>query len=370
MSPTAPAAASQARVYVALSGGVDSAVAAWLLREQGLAVRAIFMKNWEEDDRVGHCHAAEDLHEAEAVCAKLGLELDTVNLSADYWERVFSHFLDEQRAGRTANPDVLCNPEIKFGALLEHAHALGVGTLATGHYARIAPHGDDRKLMKGRDANKDQSYFLHRLDQSQLNHALFPLGELTKDEVRSLARRAGLPNHARQDSTGLCFIGERPFGDFLGRFLPESPGPIVNLGGETLGIHKGLAFYTLGQRQGLHIGGRTGSSGEPWYIAEKRVASNTLVVVQGDHPLLYRSELIASDPHWIGSTPTGTLHCSAKCRYRQPDEACTVEPQADGRLRVCFTLPQRAPTPGQAVVFYDGDICLGGAVIESVGLPT
>ncbi len=353
------------KVIVGLSGGVDSAVAALLLLEQGYRVEGLFMKNWEEDDAGGQCAAADDYRMARAVCEHLGIGLHAANFSAEYWERVFARFLAEHRAGRTPNPDVLCNKEIKFKTFLEHALRLGADYIATGHYARIEPHATGYRLLKGKDGAKDQSYFLYALGQEALARALFPLGRLAKREVRALARAAGLPNHDRHDSTGICFIGERDFKDFLARFLPARPGEIRALDdGRPLGRHDGLMYYTLGQRHGLGLGG----AGAPWYVAEKDLARNVLYVVQGhDHPALLSRELIAGEVHWIAGTPPPLpLACRAKVRYRQAEQPCVVEPAGGrGRLRVRFATPQWAVTPGQSVVFYDGELCLGGAVIES-----
>ncbi|MFA7593820.1 MAG: tRNA 2-thiouridine(34) synthase MnmA [Thiohalobacteraceae bacterium] len=353
------------RVIVGLSGGVDSAVAALSLLEQGYAVEGLFMKNWDEDDAAGHCPAAEDLADAEAVARLLGIRLHHISFSTEYWDRVFTHFLAEYRAGRTPNPDVMCNKEIKFHAFLDYALGLGADFIATGHYARLERSDEGVQLCKGRDPDKDQSYFLHLLDQSQLAHALFPLGELHKPEVRHIAAQAGFPNHAKKDSTGICFIGERRFDAFLASYLPARPGAIVDLGGTVVGEHQGLMFHTHGQRQGLGIGGRRGASGEPWYVAGKDLAHNRLIVVQGkNHAALFHSALRAGPPHWIDTVrPHLPLRCTAKVRYRQADQPCTVRGESDGGLRVVFDTPQRAITPGQAVVFYQSDRCLGGATI-------
>lgn len=355
---------SKPRVMVGLSGGVDSAVAALLLQRQGYAVEALFMKNWEEDDSEEYCTAAEDLRDAQAIAERLGIPLHTVNFSAEYWDRVFETFLHEYRAGRTPNPDVLCNREIKFRAFLDHALGLGAERIATGHYARIGGETPLR-LLKGRDQNKDQSYFLYLLDQGQLGHALFPLGELEKSHVRSMAREAGFENYAKKDSTGICFIGERKFRDFLGRYVPAQPGAIETLEGDSLGRHQGLMYYTLGQRQGLGIGGVQGHDEQPWYVVRKDLSRNVLVVAQGrDHPALFSNVLRAADMHWISGTPPSLpLRCGAKVRYRQADQACEV--RADDRgVTVHFEQPQRAITPGQSVVFYLHDQCLGGGIIQ------
>ena len=353
-------------IIVGLSGGVDSAVAALLLHEQGQHVQGLFMKNWDEDDADGHCSAAEDLRDAQAVSAQLGIALHAVNFSSEYWERVFEHFLAEYRAGRTPNPDVLCNKEIKFRAFLDHALALGAERIATGHYARSAYHDGAWRLYKGVDPDKDQSYFLHLLDQQQLSRTLFPLGALHKHAVRQLAAAAGFANHAKKDSTGICFIGERKFRDFLQRYLPTQPGAIRTAEGCRIGWHEGLMYYTLGQRQGLGIGGIRDAGDAPWYVIDKDLADNTLIVAQGrDHPRLYSPGLIAGQMHWIVAPPAPpSYRCNAKIRYRQADQACTVRPLDDGRYQVLFDTPQRAVAPGQSVVFYRDDECLGGGVIE------
>ena len=358
-------------VIVALSGGVDSAVTALLLRDAGHDVQCLHMTNWEDDD--GYCAAAADYQDARRVCSDLDLPLHRVNFTREYRERVFADFLREHAAGRTPNPDVLCNREIKFGVLQSYAKRLGARLLATGHYARLVADGDTAHLLKARDRSKDQSYFLHRVGGRDLVDVLFPLGELRKHEVRALARAAGLSVSDKRDSTGICFIGERPFADFLGRFIAECPGPIRTAEGETIGVHRGLAFYTLGQRQGLGIGGRSESEQAPWYVAEKQAESNVLVVVQGpDHPRLFQNWLRGSRVHWIGAPPQwradGAFRCAAKTRYRQPDQACLVTDRGGGEIEVVFDAPQRSITPGQHVVLYDGDRCLGGAVIEEAAM--
>lgn len=354
------------RVMLGISGGVDSAVAAYLLRGQGLDLQAMFMKNWDEDDDQGHCPAAEDLADAEAVCRQLGIPLHARNFASEYWDNVFSEFLAEYRAGRTPNPDVLCNREIKFKTFLEHAVELGADHMATGHYARVAHRDGLFRLLKARDANKDQSYFLHALNQAQLAHALFPLGELTKPEVRRIAEQQGFANAKKKDSTGICFIGERKFKQFLGRFLPAQPGDMRTTEGEWVGRHDGLMYYTLGQRQGLGIGGSRGGNGEPWYVVGKDLANNTLIVGQGhDHPLLLRDGLQAARLHWIAERPARLpFRCQAKTRYRQADQACTITALDGDRAEVVFDHAQRAVTPGQSVVFYQGDECLGGGIIQ------
>ncbi len=356
------------RVVVGMSGGVDSSVAAWLLKQQGYDVVGVFMKNWEDDDTDTYCTSREDLVDAASVADVIGIDLDAVNFAAEYRERVFAHFLREYRAGRTPNPDVLCNSEIKFAAFLDHALSLGADWVATGHYARVRrPHGRGGpvELLKAADAAKDQSYFLHRLDQRQLAPVMFPLGELTKREVRDIARAQGIPTWAKKDSTGICFIGERPFREFLARYLPRDAGPMVTPDGREVGRHDGLAYYTLGQRQGLGIGGTREGSAAPWFVAAKDLGRNALVVVQGhDHPLLHRAEVTAIEPHWIaGAPPALPARFGAKTRYRMPDAPCTLAATDDG-LRATFGVPQWAPTPGQYLVLYDGDVCLGGAVID------
>ncbi len=354
------------RVIVGMSGGVDSSVAAWLLLQQGYEVHGLFMKNWEGDDADEHCTAAEDFQDAKDVCAKLDIPLHAANFAKEYWERVFSYFLEEYRAGRTPNPDVLCNKEIKFKSFLDHALELGAELIATGHYARSAQSNGVSHLLKACDLNKDQSYFLHGLGQAQLAHTLFPLGDLTKPEVRVIATEQGFVNAAKKDSTGICFIGERNFKNFLSRYLPAQPGEIRNTEGELLGKHDGLMYYTLGQRQGLGIGGRHGASGDAWYVANKDIAHNVLIVAQGhDHPSLYSRSLAAHDLCWVsGNAPQTLFTCTAKTRYRQTDQPCTMMRIEKGICGVQFDAPQRAVTPGQSVVFYQGEECLGGGVIE------
>jgi len=354
-------------VMVGLSGGVDSAVAAALLLEQGRHVEGLFMKNWDEDDEPGYCPAEQDLADAHAVADILGIRLHTVSFSSEYWDRVFAYFLDEYRAGRTPNPDILCNQEIKFRAFPDFAAGLGATAIATGHYARVEGPPGQRRLLKGIDANKDQSYFLYRLDQRALGLSLFPLGGLHKREVRDIAARRGFPNAAKKDSTGICFIGERKFRDFLARYLPAQPGDIVSVYGEPPGRHQGLMFHTIGQRQGLGIGGIRDNSGEPWYVVDKQLDSNRLVVAQGkNHPSLFKHSLQGGDLHWIaGQAPATPLTCHARIRYRQAVQSCTLTGIRDGLATVEFDTPQRAVTPGQSVVFYSGDECLGGATIQS-----
>ncbi|MGH8211175.1 MAG: tRNA 2-thiouridine(34) synthase MnmA [Steroidobacteraceae bacterium] len=358
---------SPERVIVGLSGGVDSAVAALLLKEQGRDVHGLFMSNWDDEDD-SYCTAAQDFQDARAVARELAIPLHRVSFATQYRERVFEYFLNEQRAGRTPNPDVLCNREIKFGVALTYVRRLGGSHFATGHYARLINRPDGvTELHKARDSAKDQSYFLHAVAPEHLADALMPLGELEKRAVRERARRAGLPVFDKPDSTGICFIGERPFREFLGRFLDKTPGPIESADGERLGTHQGLAFYTLGQRGGLQIGGRRGHSEQPWYVAAKDGQRNVLVAVQGhDHPLLASEALTTGPMHWLAIPRIGPFRCTAKVRYRQADQAALFEYRPDGTGRIVFDHPQRAVTPGQYAVIYDGDRCLGGAVIESV----
>jgi tRNA-specific 2-thiouridylase len=353
------------RIVVGLSGGVDSAVAALLLTRQGHDVTAVFMKNWDEDDDADHCPAAADLADATDICERLQIELKTVSFSGEYWNRVFRYFLEEYQSGRTPNPDIMCNREIKFRAFLDYAMDLGADAIATGHYARIARDNGVR-LLRGADPEKDQTYFLHTLEQSQLRHSLFPIGDLEKTAVREIAADAGFANHAKKDSTGICFIGERRFRDFLVRYLPAQPGEIRTLDDEVIGRHDGLMFYTIGQRQGLGIGGRRDAAGTPWYVAGKDLENNVLHVVQGvDHPALFSRNLRASRLHWIaGSAPAERFSVTARIRHRHRDQPCSVELLAADDCRVSFDRPQRAVTPGQSVVFYDGETCLGGGVIE------
>ena len=355
------------RVILGLSGGVDSAVAALLLKDAGADVHALHMTNWEDDD--GYCSAAEDLQDARRICGRLGIPLHHVNFARQYRERVFEYFLDEYRSGRTPNPDVLCNREIKFGVFRDYAKRLGGELLATGHYARVASVDGLPALLKAKDANKDQSYFLHAVSAEALAESVFPLGNLDKAEVRRIARQQGLAVHDKKDSTGICFIGERPFREFLGNFLPAQPGPILTPDGAEVGRHHGLMYYTLGQRQGLGIGGRRDASDAPWYVVDKDAGCNALIVDQGDTPLLLCDALVAAAPSWIGREPVqldAGLRCSAKIRYRQRDQGCTVRLALDDRLMVTFDGPQRAAAPGQFIVFYQGDRCLGGAAIESL----
>jgi tRNA-specific 2-thiouridylase len=354
-------------IIVGMSGGVDSAVTALLLKEQGHYVEGVFMKNWEEDDTDTYCPASVDMADAQAVCDKLEIELHRINFATKYWETVFSHFLEEYRAGRTPNPDVLCNKEIKFKAFLTYAKQRGADAIATGHYARTVTENNELYLLKGLDSNKDQSYFLYLLTQEQLQPSLFPIGALTKKNVRNIAKKAGLLNHQKKDSTGICFIGERKFKHFLNEYLPAQPGPIKTEQGETIGIHDGLMFYTLGQRSGLKIGGKKHLPEAPWYVAAKDIKNNSLLVVQGhEHPLLYAHALIADQVHWINALPKQfPLKIAAKTRYRQADQECIINKVDGDKYHIYFEQPQRAITPGQSVVFYQGDTCLGGGIIVS-----
>ena len=352
------------RVVVGMSGGVDSSVAALLLKRAGWDVVGLFMKNWEDDDDDEYCSTRQDLIDAAAAADVIGIDLEAVNFSAEYKDRVFAEFLREYSAGRTPNPDVLCNAEIKFKAFLDHAMRLGASKIATGHYARIKKGGERFELLRGLDSGKDQSYFLHRLNQEQLSRVMFPVGELKKSEVRRLALEAGLPNHAKKDSTGICFIGERPFREFLNRYLPKAPGPIKTPEGRVVGEHIGLAFYTIGQRKGIGIGGMAKMKPGAWYVAEKRLESNELVVVQDhDHPLLMKRALSASDASWVAGAAPEKKSATAKTRYRQADAPCSLERVVESEIRVGFEAPQWAVTPGQSVVLYEGEVCLGGGVI-------
>ena len=355
---------SDTHVIVGMSGGVDSSVSALLLQQQGYKVEGLFMKNWDEDDGSEYCTAIEDLQDAQAVCDKLGIKLHTANFAAEYWDNVFEHFLHEYKAGRTPNPDILCNKEIKFKAFLEYAEHLGADYIATGHYARLRQGEDKTSLLRGIDKNKDQSYFLHAVSETQLAKALFPIGELNKPDVRKLAEEHGLITHNKKDSTGICFIGERRFKDFLQQYLPAQPGDIISAEGEVLARHQGLMYHTIGQRQGLGIGGVKGLQEAPWYVAQKDLSTNQLTVVQGnDHPLLLSPSLHVETIDWINKdAPTLPLQCTAKIRYRQNDQACKIVATASG-YEVYFDQPQRAVAPGQSAVFYNDDICLGGGVI-------
>ena len=356
---------SDKKIIVGLSGGVDSSVAAFLLLEKGFEVEALFMKNWDEDDEDEYCSASEDLADAQQVADQLGIKLHTVNFSHEYWEDVFEHFLSEHKKGRTPNPDVLCNQRIKFKAFLDYAKDLGAKKIATGHYARIAEENGKYLLKAGLDGNKDQSYFLHLLNQEQLSQSLFPLGEIDKQEVREIAKNNNFMNADKKDSTGICFIGERPFSEFLTTFLPKEKGDIIDQNCVFIKHHDRLPFYTIGQRKGLEIGGGFSNSPKPWFVADKILESNKIVAVQGDHPLLYHNSLIADDIHWIDSPTESSFSCSAKIRYRQASQRCEVTLNNDQTIKVNFIDSQRAITPGQSVVFYDGDVCLGGSVIKS-----
>ena len=359
---------SQIKVIVGMSGGVDSSVSAYLLQQQGYQVEGLFMKNWEEDDTDEYCAAATDLADAEAVCAKLGIELHTVNFAAEYWDNVFEYFLAEYKAGRTPNPDIMCNKEIKFKAFLEFAaEALGADYIATGHYCQRRFNGATWELLRGLDANKDQSYFLYTLSHEHIAQTLFPVGGMEKSEVRRIAEEQELVTHDKKDSTGICFIGERKFTDFLQQYLPAQPGDIVSVDGNVLGQHQGLMYHTLGQRKGLHIGGLADAGEEPWYVVDKDVAANQLIVAQGrNHPRLFSRGLVAKQLHWVDRKPvTASLRCTVKTRYRQQDISCRIEPIDEDSLHVYFDEPVAAVTPGQSAVFYVDEVCLGGAIIDS-----
>ena len=353
------------RVIVGMSGGVDSSVSALLLQQQGFQVEGLFMKNWDEDDGTEYCTALEDLKDAQEVCEKLGIHLHTANFAAEYWDNVFEHFLSEYKAGRTPNPDILCNKEIKFKAFLDYATSLGADYIATGHYVRRLDENGQTYLLKGLDNNKDQSYFLHAVHQSKLAKTLFPIGEFEKPAVRALAEQHNLVTHDKKDSTGICFIGERKFSDFLKQYLPAQPGNIETDTGEVIGRHHGLMYHTIGQRQGLGIGGLKNYDESPWYVAQKDLERNVLIVVQGtQNPLLYSQSLSAIQAEWINAQPELPLNCKAKVRYRQADQDCRVQLNEQGKLLVHFEKAQRAVTPGQSIVFYQGERCLGGAIIE------
>ena len=371
-------APSQTQVIVGMSGGVDSSVAAWLLKDQGYQVEGLFMKNWDEDDGTEYCTAMADLADAQAVADCIGITLHTASFAAEYWDRVFEHFLSEYQAGRTPNPDILCNKEVKFRAFLDYAITLGADFIATGHYTRRRETYDNQvQLLKGLDPNKDQSYFLHAVSGERIARTLFPVGELEKPEVRRIAAEQDFVTHDKKDSTGICFIGERKFSDFLKQYLPAQPGNIETPDGDVIGRHQGLMYHTIGQRQGLGIGGLSNYGDDPWYVAEKDLCRNVLMAVQGkQHPLLFSRGLTSGPVDWVsGHSPAAQkkpFYCKAKTRYRQPDQACTVTECGDG-VRVVFDDAQRAVTPGQSVVFYDGENCLGGGVIEQTwrdGEPT
>ncbi len=380
--------AMHGKVMLGVSGGVDSSVAALLLKQSGTDVAGLFMQNWEDDAAhgsanvaggrmpgatgSGNCRAEDDRKDAVAVCGRLGIPFHARNFAREYWDGVFQHFIAEYRIGRTPNPDVLCNREIKFKAFLDEAHALGAERIATGHYARVERRDGRQLLLRGLDTGKDQSYFLHQLGQEQLAATLFPIGHLPKSEVRRLAREAALPTHAKKDSTGICFIGERDFREFLGRYIPMQAGEIRSIDGQRVGAHAGVFFYTLGQREGLQIGGVRGRDAAPWYVVGKDIATNILYVDQGhDSPWLMSQTLRSEVAHWVDGAPlAATFVCTAKTRYRQTDAACHVSVRDDGSVDVAFDAPQRAVTPGQSVVFYDRDACLGGAVIATTDAPS
>lgn len=355
------------KVICGMSGGVDSSVSAFILQQQGYQVEGLFMKNWEEDDDTDYCTAAADLADAQAVCDKLGIKLHKINFAAEYWDNVFEHFLSEYKAGRTPNPDILCNKEIKFKAFLEYAaEDLGANYIATGHYVRRRGADDNAQLLRGLDANKDQSYFLYTLSKKQVGQSLFPVGGIEKPIVRAIAEDLGLITAKKKDSTGICFIGERKFKDFLARYLPAQPGNIRTVEGGIIGRHDGLMYHTLGQRKGLGIGGVKGASEEAWYVVEKDLVNNELIVAQGhDHSALLSTGLIAQQLHWVDRQPIREpLRCTVKTRYRQTDVPCTIEPIDDESIKVIFDEPQIAVTPGQSAVFYLDEVCLGGGIIE------
>lgn len=361
----------QTKVIVGMSGGVDSSVSAYLLKEQGFQVEGLFMKNWEEDDNDEYCAAAEDLQDAQQVADKLGIELHTINFAAEYWDNVFEYFLAEYKAGRTPNPDIMCNKEIKFKAFLEFAaEELGANYIATGHYVQRRKDGDKWQMLRGLDDNKDQSYFLYTLGSEHVAQTLFPIGHMEKSLVRDIAKEQGLITHDKKDSTGICFIGERKFKDFLGKFLPAQPGKIETAEGEEIGQHDGLMYHTLGQRKGLFIGGTKNHGDEPWYVVDKDVENNVLIVGQGaNHPRLFSNGLVAKQLHWVARenpvTAGSTLRCTVKTRYRQQDIDCQLSIDEQGQCQVLFDKPQKAVTPGQSAVFYADEVCLGGGIIES-----
>ena len=355
------------KVICGMSGGVDSSVSAFILQQQGYQVEGLFMKNWEEDDDTDYCTAAADLADAQAVCDKLGIKLHKINFAAEYWDNVFEHFLSEYKAGRTPNPDILCNKEIKFKAFLEYAaEDLGANYIATGHYVRRRGADDKAQLLRGLDANKDQSYFLYTLSSKQVGQSLFPVGDIEKPIVRAIAEDLDLITAKKKDSTGICFIGERKFKDFLARYLPAQPGNIRTVEGDIIGRHDGLMYHTLGQRKGLGIGGVKGASEEAWYVVEKDLVNNELIVAQGhDHSALLSTGLIAQQLHWVDRQPIREpLRCTVKTRYRQTDVPCMIEPIDDESIKVIFDEPQIAVTPGQSAVFYLDEVCLGGGIIE------
>ncbi|CAM5789691.1 MULTISPECIES: tRNA 2-thiouridine(34) synthase MnmA [Brevibacillus] len=356
------------RVVVGMSGGVDSSVTAYLLKQQGYDVIGIFMKNWDDTDEFGHCTAEEDFQDVRRVCDQIGIPYYTVNFEKEYMEKVFQYFLDEYRRGRTPNPDVMCNREIKFGELLTKVMDLGADYIATGHYAQVKFQDGEYKLIRGKDTNKDQTYFLNALNQKQLSKTMFPIGHMSKPEVREIAVKAGLATAKKKDSTGICFIGERNFREFLQNYLPAKPGNIESVDGDVVGRHDGLMYYTLGQRQGLGIGGGHGKTGEPWFVVDKDLERNVLIVAEGaDHPRMFSTSLVSTDVNWISDRkPISTFTCTAKFRYRQPDQQVTVHIRDDHTVEVVFDKPQKAVTPGQAVVFYNGEECLGGGTIDKV----
>jgi tRNA-specific 2-thiouridylase len=358
----------ETRVVVGMSGGVDSSVTAYLLKQQGYDVIGIFMKNWDDTDEFGHCTAEDDFQDVRRVCEQIGIPYYTVNFEKEYMEKVFQYFLDEYKRGRTPNPDVLCNREIKFGELLAKAMDLGADYIATGHYARVEFRDGEYKLLRGEDSNKDQTYFLNALSQSQLSKTMFPIGHLPKPQVREIAEKAGLATAKKKDSTGICFIGERNFREFLKNYLPARPGDIESVDGAVIGRHDGLMYYTLGQRQGLGIGGGYSKSGKPWFVVDKDLERNVLIVAEGaDHPRLYSTSLIATNVNWISDKqPEPVFTCTAKFRYRQPDQGVTVHLRENNTVEVVFDQPQKAVTPGQAVVFYNGEECLGGGTIDRI----
>ncbi len=353
------------KVILGLSGGVDSSVAGYLLKQAGYDVEAVFMKNWQADDDDKHCTAETDLADAQIVSQKLGIRLHTLNFAKEYWYDVFSHFLDEYKKGRTPNPDILCNKEIKFKAFYKHALSLGADYIATGHYAQTRRENGNSLLIKGKDQNKDQSYFLHAINQPALSKTLFPIGEYTKKEIRNIAKSQDLITFNKKDSTGICFIGERHFTTFLKEYLLTKKGLIETPQGQTIGEHDGLMYYTIGQRQGLNLGGIKGAQELPWFVVDKDIENNKLIVAQGtDHPMLYSIGLMCSNPDWINSAPTFPLSCNIKTRYREQDVAAGITQTAENEFCIMFSKPVRAVTPGQSVVFYEDDVCLGGAIIE------
>jgi tRNA-specific 2-thiouridylase len=366
---TNPNISTDKKIVIGMSGGVDSSVAAWILKQQGYDVIGLFMKNWEDDDDSEYCSTRQDWIDVVSVADLIGIEVEAVNFASEYKDRVFADFLKEYSAGRTPNPDILCNAEIKFKAFLDHAFLLGADAIATGHYARTRKNGNTVQLLKATDLTKDQSYFLHRLNQAQVSKVLFPLGEIPKSLVREIALEIGLPNAKKKDSTGICFIGERPFREFLGKYLPTKPGLMQTPDGQTVGEHMGLSFYTIGQRKGIGIGGSQDGSGDAWYVADKDMADNILIVVQGhDHPLLQSKHLKAQDASWVsGKAPAIPNTYASKTRYRQADAPCslstTEQQRCDREFELSFTDPQWAVTPGQSAVLYDGEICLGGGII-------